>query len=435
MSRTAEEENETGTGWVHTPRHHRATALIISLLLALLFLAGCQENGPIEEATATATEAALALVSPTPAPPEAGREATPAPSLPTLPPTAAASPAATPPATIGPSPTPLPRVERTLIGHSVQERPIELVRLGNGLRRFVAIGALHGGHECNTYELLLHILDRFEAQPEALPPDVTLYVLPLANPDGCELDSRENANGVDLNRNWDTPDWSEDIEGPFGPVAGGGGPEPFSEPETAALRDWLLALQAEDEGLIRILSHHSAVPPTGAVLPGYEQQDEAGPLSEQLGLAYAGATGYLYSEEWVGVYEITGEFVHWAELNGFAAVDVELPDRGPADSIPEGWNETHVETNWRGLMAVLAKVRRRRLEVTMVPQPMFQAIAPNRLALSVEDKDEQQENRKATAPNRNDRLAYTSGIDTKGEIEIISIVNDKNSEAPLPMLS
>jgi hypothetical protein len=217
----------------------------------------------------------------------------------------------------------------------------------------VAIGALHGGHECNTYELLLHILERLEAEPEALPADVTLYVVPEANPDGCVLDTRENANGVDLNRNWVTPDWTRDVEGPFGPVAGGGGPEPFSEPETVALRDWLLALRAEDDEPIWILSYHSAVPPTGAVLPGYEQQGEPGPLSEQLGMAYAEATGYLYSEEWVGAYEITGEFVHWAELNGFAAVDVELPDRGPADSIPTGWDETHVETNWRGLMAAI----------------------------------------------------------------------------------
>jgi aspartokinase len=96
---------------------------------------------------------------------------------------------------------------------------------------------------------------------------------------------------------------------------------------------------------------------------------------------------------------------------------------------------TYVYAESRSAAAVLRALRRRRVEVTMVPQPMFQAIAPNRLALSVEDKNEQQENRKARAPNRNDRLAYTSGIDTKGEIKIISIVNEKNSEAPLPMLS
>jgi hypothetical protein len=338
---------------------------LVSIFLFLLVLAGCQENGRAVEPPAsgdpaasgdpgvTDTPAALQRVSPAPHVPEPETpQATPA-GRATPSPTATERPTATPAATPALSPTRTPSPQHAVIGRSVEERPIEVVRLGDGPRRFVAIGALHGGHECNTYELLLHFLERFEAEPDALPPDVTLYVVPEANPDGCVLDTRENANGVDLNRNWDTPDWTPDVEGPFGPLAGGGGPEPFSEPETTALRHWLLNLRAEHDGPIWILSYHSAVPPTGAVLPGYEEPGLPGRLSQELGLAYADATGYLYSEEWLGAYEITGEFIYWAELNGFAAVDVELPDRGPADSIPAGWDEPHVETNWRGLMAVL----------------------------------------------------------------------------------
>lgn len=342
-------------GYRRPENEGRAAALIVWLLLSLLFLAGCRENSVIAEPVAIATGAALAPVSPTPPPPTAETTAMPTPTLATPSPTATESPAATPSPTAVPTATPSPWLERLAIGHSVQERPLEVVRLGHGPRRFVTIGALHGGHECNTYELLLHILDRFEAEPEALPPEVTLFVLPVANPDGCVLDRRENANGVDLNRNWDTPDWTSDVEGPFGPRAGAGGALPFSEPETAALRDWLLALRQENEQPLGLISYHSAVPSTGAVLPGYVRPGQPGPLSEQLGLAYAGATGYLYSEVWVGAYEITGEFIYWAELNHFAAVDVELADRGTADSTPDGWEETHVETNWRGLIAVLAR--------------------------------------------------------------------------------
>ena len=71
--------------------------------------------------------------------------------------------------------------------------------------------------------------------------------------------TRENANGVDLNRNWDVG-WRPDSYGPSGLVPGGGGTRPFSEPETRALARYLV-----DRPFVAAIFLHSK---GGLVVPG-----------------------------------------------------------------------------------------------------------------------------------------------------------------------
>lgn len=56
-------------------------------------------------------------------------------------------------------------------------------------------------------------------------------LIPDINPDGSSLKQRMNGNGVDLNRNFPSKDWSPEAKGPrYHP-----GPHPGSEPEVQAL--------------------------------------------------------------------------------------------------------------------------------------------------------------------------------------------------------
>jgi hypothetical protein len=240
-----------------------------------------------------------------------------------------------------------------VIGESVQGRSIEAIRVGTGATWFVVLAAIQGAHECNTNQLEEGIISHLTGEPTLLPAIVTLFVVPLANPDGCALNTRSNANGVDLNRNWAADDWTADAEGPGGVIAGSGGPFPFSEPETAALHAWLELLRGQSpDGELRIISYHSVVS-TGLAQPAYAVYGQPEARSEAMAQSYAAVTGYLYSAVWVGAYTITGEMIHWAGENGFIAFDVELPDANAADMIPTGWTETHIETNLRGLLVIM----------------------------------------------------------------------------------
>ena len=251
--------------------------------------------------------------------------------------------------------TPIPFASTDSIGVSIGGRDLRHTRLGFGATQLVLLGALHGGHECNTRDMLLAIEERLLAEPELVPASLTLHILPELNPDGCLLDMRENARGVDLNRNWDTPDWSPDAEGPYGYLPGSGGDVPFSETETYYLRNWLLALrEANPEAPIIVISYHSAFPPTGLVLPGYHYSGETDAAAAELAQFYSDQAGYGYGTTWLGDYSITGELVYWLTLNGFVGLDVELPDREGAEWIPAGFTLSHTDNNWQALLALFA---------------------------------------------------------------------------------
>ena len=254
-----------------------------------------------------------------------------------------------------PTPVPLPWSESHILGYSVLGEAIEFIQIGQGANPFVIIGAIHGGHECNTRGLVQGIISRLAAEPSLLPADTSLYALPVVNPDGCAAGTRTNAHQVDLNRNWDTPNWLANAEGPAGIRAGSGGQSPFSEPETMLVRDWLTGLNNQyPQKQIQVISYHSVVPNTGLVQPGYSQPGQPNPAAMSMAHTYATATGYLYSNTWVGNYTITGEFINWANDNGFIVWDVELPDKNEANTIPVGWSKTHIETNLNGLLAIMA---------------------------------------------------------------------------------
>lgn len=240
-------------------------------------------------------------------------------------------PAPVPP-TVTPTPgatsTPLPpEGEAFSIGQSVEGKPLELYRFGSGPIVRVIIGAIHGGYESNTATLVYLLRDDLRNGLFAVPEDITLYLLPIFNPDGFydytnKPQGRSNARGVDLNRNWDaywSADW--DRKGCFNYTYITAGENPFSEPETIALRDFLLANRAD-----ALISYHSAM---SAIFAGGRPLPD--PASDSLARALSAATFYLYPPVNDPGCQYTGQLIDWASANGIAAVDVELTDHQSND--------------------------------------------------------------------------------------------------------
>jgi murein tripeptide amidase MpaA len=94
-----------------------------------------------------------------------------------------------------------------IIGYSVQHRPLEVYRFGTGSTARLIVAGMHAGGEYNTIQLAGLLIAYLQAHPKIVPADVTLYILRNLSPDGEARShsylGRANANGVDLNRNWD----------------------------------------------------------------------------------------------------------------------------------------------------------------------------------------------------------------------------------------
>ena len=220
------------------------------------------------------------------------------------------------------------------LGRSVEDRPINLVELGDGPRWVAVIGGIHQGNEANTTDLVNLLLDHFHDNPDEIPDGVGLAFIPDINPDGAAAGTRENANGVDLNRNWDA-NWQPDSYGPFGLVVGGGGTEPFSEPETRVLARYLVA-----RPFLAAIFYHSQ---GGVVVPGY---GDDGGGSVELARVIAGTAQYLYLTEWTA-YPLSGQATDYLADEGIHAVDVELSN----------YTDPDFTRNLRGLSAALAWVQ------------------------------------------------------------------------------
>ena len=81
-------------------------------------------------------------------------------------------------------------------GRSVLNRPLTVIRRGNpGGVRVLVVGCIHGT-ECAG----LAVTDILKSM--VLPSNIDLWILPKLNPDGLALNTRQNANKVDLNRNF-----------------------------------------------------------------------------------------------------------------------------------------------------------------------------------------------------------------------------------------
>ncbi len=118
--------------------------------------------------------------------------------------------------------------EAATLGRSLAGRPLTAQRLGNGPRVVLMMASIHGSEPAGTP--LLGELNRHLREHPSLLEGVTLYLIPVANPDGLARGQRYNRRGVDLNRNF--PAGNRIDRSRFGM-------EPLSEPESAALAGFI----------------------------------------------------------------------------------------------------------------------------------------------------------------------------------------------------
>jgi protein MpaA len=121
------------------------------------------------------------------------------------------------------------------LGTSVLGVPIVAERYGTpGGRRVLVIGVIHGNEHAGTA-----IVDELRAG--GAPDGVELWLVESMNPDGQAIDDRQNANEVDLNRNFPYK-WGPIGQPGDGQYAGSG---PASEPETQAMVNFIAQLRPD----------------------------------------------------------------------------------------------------------------------------------------------------------------------------------------------
>ncbi len=94
--------------------------------------------------------------------------------------------------------------EIRLLGHSVEERPIRMVSIGSGDIDVLLWSQMHGNESTATRSIvdLLSFLaeNREQKSVNSLLQDLRIHFIPMLNPDGASRWTRENAIGIDLNR-------------------------------------------------------------------------------------------------------------------------------------------------------------------------------------------------------------------------------------------
>ncbi len=95
--------------------------------------------------------------------------------------------------------------EITLLGYSLENRPIHSVKWGNGEVRVLLWSQMHGDESTATralFDIFNFLSDKnnFSKLKELLNRKLTLYVIPMLNPDGAYRFKRRNALLIDLNR-------------------------------------------------------------------------------------------------------------------------------------------------------------------------------------------------------------------------------------------
>ncbi len=222
--------------------------------------------------------------------------------------------------------------QHVVIGKSLQGRTIDAYSYGTGATHLLFVGGIHGGYEWNSVLLAYTFMDYLEANPDTIPKNITVTIIPAANPDGVYAvtnkegrfvvsdvstsstilaSGRFNAHTVDLNRNFDCK-WQPQSTWQTKIVSAGA--TAFSEPESIALKSF--TTRVHQDAVIFWHSQSNAI---------YASQCLHGILPTTLDImnAYSKASKYSSNTSF-DAYSTTGAADDWLASINIPAITVEL---------------------------------------------------------------------------------------------------------------
>ncbi|OHA25949.1 MAG: hypothetical protein A3C06_01860 [Candidatus Taylorbacteria bacterium RIFCSPHIGHO2_02_FULL_46_13] len=246
---------------------------------------------------------------------------------------------------------------QTVIGTSSEGRDITAYHFGTGNTNLLFVGGIHGGYEWNTALVAYQLINYLKENPDAVPANVRVTVIPVLNPDGLNkvvgtttgnftkanvstlqdtvISGRFNGNTVDLNRNFDC-DWQS--TGTWQNKTVSGGSAAFSELESQAIKNYV-----ETNKPTAVVVWYSAA---GGV---YSSNCHNGVSAETTVITkkFADASGYPAYESF-DFYTTTGDMTNWLAKGNITAISVLLTN--------------HTDTEWTknlaGIQALLTYYRK-----------------------------------------------------------------------------
>lgn len=182
------------------------------------------------------------------------------------------------------------------VGRSVEGRPIYQVDFGTGDDVTLFFSCFHGA-ERSTPLFAFEFASLLHADSSLLKDGKRVVIIPILNPDGFARGTRNNARGVDLNRNYPTANWGQQPEEgrrvDFGE-------SPASEPETRLVLKLLAEVQPD-----KILSIHQPLHcnnpdgPAGMGIARLMAEYNGYPIEPYIGFPTPGSFGTYAGKEWM----------------------------------------------------------------------------------------------------------------------------------------
>lgn len=213
-----------------------------------------------------------------------------------------------------------------VVGTTVLGRPIEAVvfvppSYARARPPAIVFGAMHGDEPASVLQA-----ERLAEELLERPPGRETWIIPALNVDGLLAGTKNNANDVDLNRNFASANWTAEHKGGYFP-----GATPESEPETQALVALIARIGGE-----RLIALHATYKVMNWDGRGRTLAEEMGrlagyPASGDIGYPTPGSFGSKYGND-LGLEVVTVEVPYleideraWTETRSALRWAVDLP--------------------------------------------------------------------------------------------------------------